>query len=362
MIHSIFSCCQRSLLWKISLSLSVFLLSGCSSLNYLFQAGRGQLSLIQHARPISEVIQDEKTPPRIRDLLSQVPEIKKFGEQNGLKPTKNYIEYVKLDRSAAVWVVSACEKLRFQSKEWKFPIVGSFPYLGWFDLKGAQEFGAELKKQGWDVDVRGARAYSTLGWFRDAILSSMIPNGPEALGELINVILHESVHATLYVQGQAYFDESVASFIADQLTPQYLTQLKGSQSPELHSYLRENIDFEKYQKRMHDAYLKLNEIYLSQLVDSEKLAQKTRILTQLQADIKAKREITNATLIQYKEYHTGTQDFDALFTVCKKDWKRFLSSLALLNEKSFSRGQQEDLLPVLKPLIDRECPTVTRSH
>jgi len=308
------------------------------------------------------VIQDEKTPPRVRELLSQVPEIKKFGEQNGLKPTQNYIEYVKLDRSSAVWVVSACEELHFQSKEWKFPVVGRFPYLGWFDLKNAQEFASELKKEGWDVDVRGARAYSTLGWFRDAILSSMIPSGPEALGELINVILHESVHATLYISGQAYFDESVASFIADQLTPTYLTQLKGAQSPELQSYLRENTEFEKYRKLMHEVYLKLNEIYLSQLADSEKLAQKKKILSQLQADIKAKREITNATLIQYKEYDTGGQEFDSLFKVCQKDWKRFLSTLALLNEKSFSRGQQENLLPVLKPLIEQGCPAAPKSN
>src|SRR5205814_2292022 len=98
----------------------------------------------------------------------------------------------------AVWVVSACEPLRFHSKEWGFLFVGSFPYLGWFDLENARRFRDELRAEGWDADLRGAAAYSTLGYFRDAVLSSMIPEGDEALGELVNVVLHESVHATLY--------------------------------------------------------------------------------------------------------------------------------------------------------------------
>src|SRR4029078_3952588 len=135
------------------------------------------------------------------------------------------------DRPAAVWVVSACEQLRFRSKEWHFPIVGSFPYLGWFDLEQAKAFADELRAESWDVDVRGAHAYSTLGWFRDAVLSTMIPEGKEALGELVNVVLHESVHATVYIEGQAFFNESIASFIADRLTDHYLIQTRGNKSP-----------------------------------------------------------------------------------------------------------------------------------
>jgi predicted aminopeptidase len=324
-------------------------------MSYLLQAGRGQLALIQHARPIPEVLRDEKTPPRIRELLAEISAIKKYGEENGLKPTRNYTDYVKLNREAAVWVVSACESLRFRSKEWKFPIVGSFPYLGWFDLDGAKEFASELRAEGWDVDVRGARAYSTLGWFRDSILSSMIPPGPEALGELINVVLHESVHATIYIPGQAYFDESLASFVADRMTPVYLEKLKGARSPELEAYQRENVEGEGRQKVLHETYLELEKLYSSSLSDAEKAGKKKEILTGLKTRLQLKREINNATLIQFKEYHSGKQDFDGLFEACGRDWKRFLGAAAKLTEESFSKGQQEDLAPVLGKLAQTGC-------
>lgn len=324
--------------------------TGCGTLGYLVQAGRGQMALINHAKPISEVLKDEKTPPRIKGLLAEIPAIKKYGEENSLKATKNYTEYVKLDRPAAVWVVSASEPLRFKSKEWNFPIVGSFPYLGWFDLKDGREFASELRKEGWDVDLRGAAAYSTLGWFRDAILSSMIPDGPEALGELVNVVLHESVHATFYINGESYFDESIASFIADKMTPVYLEKTRGKDSSELHAYEQGVSESARIRKRLHEAYLALKDLYASPLSDAEKLERKNKLLAELRTDIKAKRELNNATLIQYKAYNTGGKEFEELYQACKGDWTRFWGAIKHLTRESFREGQQENLLPVLAPL------------
>jgi predicted aminopeptidase len=327
---------------------AVTALAGCSTTGYLWQAGRGQLAMLNRARPIGEVLRDEKTPPRIRELLAEIEPIKKYGEGLGIKPTRNYTEFVKLDRPYAVWVVSGSEKLRFRAKEWSFPFVGSFPYLGWYDLEDARRFAASLKEEGWDVDLRGARAYSTLGWFRDAVLSSMIPPGPEAFGEVVNVILHESVHATLYVSGQSFFDESVASFVADRLTPEYL-KARGKHA-ELEAYQKGIKDSEAARRRLHEAYESLDQVYRSQATDAEKLTKKTALLTALQTELGWKREITNATLFQYKTYNTGTPDFEGLFAACGSDWGRFWSVLMTLGPESFSKPQQEDLAAVLGPL------------
>jgi predicted aminopeptidase len=327
------------------------------------------------------VVKDERTPPRIQKLLAEVAPIKKFGEANGLKPTSNYRDYVKLDRGAAVYVVSAAERLQFKSKEWHFVIVGSFPYLGWFDLDAARSFATELKSENLDVDVRGARAYSTLGWFPDAILSTMLPEGDEALADLINVVIHESVHATVYIKGQAYFNESIASFVADHLTERYLDlrpastratpeelsagaeTLKASMEPETVSkasreriaYLKSEEDGKKRQARLHQAYEQLAALYASSKADTQKLEEKAKILAALKEELGFKREINNATLIQYKTYSSGQSDFEALWRACGGDGKRFLKAASTLSPQSFKRPQQEDLSTVLGPLAANHC-------
>ncbi len=331
-------------------------LSGCSTLGYLFQAGRGQMAMIHHARPIEEVVKDEKVPPRIRRLLGEIEAVNAWGRANGLKPTRNYREYVKVDRPAAVWVVSACEPLEFRPRDWRFPIIGSVPYLGWFDLDGAKKFAEKLRAEGLDVDVRGARAYSTLGWFRDPVVSSMIPEGEEAFGELVNVVLHESVHATLYVSGQTYFNESLASFVADRMTYQYMDQKLGPKAPERVAYAESEAEGEKRIKLLHQGYEALDKLYKSSRPREEKLAEKARILGKLKTDLGMQRELNNAGMIQYRAYNIGTEEFSALFKACGEDWGRFFKAVSALEDgEKFEREHMEDLKPVLLPLAQNGC-------
>ncbi len=334
---------------------------GCATIRYLFQAGKGQWALSNSARPVVEVIKDEKTSPELRKLLGSVEGVKKFGEEFGLRPTKNYTEFVKLDRKAVVWVVSACQPLKFDPKTWWFPVVGSFTYLGWFDRHDAEDFAKELRAEGLDVDVRGARAFSTLGWFRDPVLSTMILTSPtglpdeSAIGELANVVLHESVHATLYQKDQSYFNESVASFAADTLTSDYLEKTLGKGAPEIGAYRRGEEEGKNRERIFHEAYVALEKLYASSLSDTEKLSEKSKIFTDLKRKSELRREINNATLIQYKTYGTGQEEFQELFNQCGRDWKNFWKALNTLKAGSFSRAQQEDLAPVLGPLITAKC-------
>lgn len=342
------------------LLLAAFAATGCGGLRYVSQAAGGQLSLAWKARPIPDVLRDPKTPPRIRALLDEVAAIKKFGEASGLKPTENYRDYVQLDRPEVVYVVSASEPLRFKSKVWSFPIVGDFPYLGWFKLDEAKAFASDLEKEGLDVDLRGATAYSTLGWFRDALLSSMIPDGDEALGELVNVVLHESVHATLHVPSQAYFNESLASFVADRLTPVYLEKTRGPGSVEQAAFERAEARAERWRKRLHEVYAQLAALYDSPRPDAEKREEKARILRELKEELKARRDLNNATLVQYRTYGVGTAEFSALYDACGKSWQRFLEALGTIDPRSFPRPQQEDLAPVVLPLVQKGCPALAR--
>jgi predicted aminopeptidase len=342
---------------------AVFLsvLSGCTTGRYLAQAGCGQVDIILRARDIGAAAADPHVDPRTRALLAQVPEIKKFGEEHSLRPTGNYHRFVQLDRPAVVYVVTASEPLRFRSKTWSFPIVGSVPYLGWFDPGDAHEQADSLRDAGWDADVGAANAYSTLGWFDDPVLSTMISQGDEATGELVNVILHESVHATLYVDGQTRFNESLAEYVSGRLTVTYLDQRYGPTSEVKVAYLDAEHRGAERSARMHRAYEELAHLYASSLPPADKLADKQRILDTLRRELRFRRPINNATLSAFKNYNSGTPDMDALFSACGESWARFLSTLSTLKRRgSFPGPNQADLGPVLRPLVERGCPAPDR--
>ncbi|WP_437809124.1 aminopeptidase [Sorangium sp. So ce1078] len=330
------------------------LLSSCTQVRYIAQAGLGQISMAWRTESLEDAVGDARRPWRTRALLREVPHIKRFGERHGLTPTGNYRTYVELDRPAAVWVVSACEPLRFRSKTWSFPIVGTVPYVGWFDLEDARAFAAPLKAAGWDVDVRGAGAYSTLGWLEDPVLSTMISSGDEALGELANVVLHESLHATLYVKGQTRLNESLASFVGDELTKVFLDERVGPFSAEKTAYMREQERREARVRALHEAYVRLNRLYASSAPNAEKRAEKAAVLARLEEEIGARRPLNNAALVQFRVYNSGTSELRALLATCGGSWPKFLGALRRLENHRFS-SPQENVGRVVEPLIRAGC-------
>lgn len=335
---------------RFPLLLAALVAAGCIPLHAALQSTEGELTLLAARRPLAEVIESPRTPRRLRALLSQIDRVKQFGEENGLRPTANYQTFVDLHRSAAVYVVSACEPLRFVSKTWSFPVAGDFPYLGWFDKESARDYARDLEAEGWDVDLRGASAFSTLGFFDDPVLSSMIAPGPEALGELVDVVLHESVHATLHLEGEAPFNESLASFVADRLTVRFLEQKKGAFSRERLAWTeRERLSAEAALD-LHLAYEELARLYASPLADEEKRARKAAVLLALQKKLGWRRPITNATLIQHQTYSSGGQGFEKLLATCAGDFRCFLGKLRGLRARSFARPHQEDFDALLEGL------------
>jgi predicted aminopeptidase len=345
------------LLHALASALALALLSGCTTGQYLAQAGCGQIDLMMRARDLEAAMRDPKVPERTRALLRQVPEIKKFGEQNSLRPTGNYHTYVDLERPAVVWVVTASEPLRFHPKTWWFPIVGRVPYLGWFDRGEAHDFADTLREQGWDADVGASEAYSTLGWFDDPVLSTMLSDGDEAIGELVNVVLHESVHATLYVDGQTRFNESLAEFSAGKLTVTYLDGRYGPDSGEKEAYLDAEQRGEARHAQMHRAYERLARLYASHRPDAEKLAEKRSVLADLRAETHFRRPINNATLAAFKNYNSGGPELGALLDACGGSWARFFRTLGAAKKKdAFAEPNQADLAPLINPLVKAGCP------
>jgi len=334
-------------------------LAGCHQLDYLLQAGEGQLDLLCRARSIESQVDNENLDPETRRLLAEVPQIKAFAKRKGLVPTHSYEDFVDLERPYVVWVVSAAPALSLEPRKWSFPIVGSVPYLGWFDKTMARQAADQLATEGWDVDMRGSTAYSTLGWFSDPVLSSMIQGGPDADGELADTILHESVHATLYIPGQSEFNEGLATFVGDRLCLSYLAERFGPQAPQLTEWVDGERSSKVVQERLHAAHQHLRALYASKQPDAEKLEQKRQYLTALRAELRFRRPITNATLAGYATYHGGTEDFERLLAFCDGDVSAMVEVAKTIKPADFSRPQQADLGPIIAKLGPR-CAELQR--
>jgi predicted aminopeptidase len=337
------------------LFLFALLAMGCLPVRYVTQAAAGQEELNRRGIAINEIVEGEHLDKRTRALLAHVSRIKAFGERFGLKRTENYERYVWINRPAVVWVVSACHPLAFRPRAWKFPIVGSITYTGWFDRAEAKSYAAELARGGWDVDLRPSQAYSTLGWFDDPILSTMISDGDDALGDLADVVLHETLHATFYVPNQSTLNESVASFFGDSLAVKYLDEVAGPDSPEKTSFIAVRERGERRGQIMKKAYEELATLYKSKLPKQEKLAEKKRITDNLRAALQMKRPVTNATLIQYKTYGSGKAEMAELLEKCEGSFPRMLKTLERLRAISATSPPHSDPGALLRPLINGGC-------
>lgn len=316
--------------------------SGCFTVRYLGQAAAGELTMLRGARPISEVLRDPSSPARVRALLARVDQVKAWGQARGLRPTRSYEAYSDVKRSAAVYVVQACAPLAFDVKRWRFPLVGSVPYLGFFSEAEARAYAETLAAaEGLDVDVREARAFSTLGHLRDPVLSTMLSEGDSALGDFVNVILHESVHATVYVRGQSAFDESLASFVADHLTLAFLEERKGPGAKETAAWVASQRTRTTTVARLRAAYGELDALYRSSAPDSQKRAEKERLLEAVRVELGRRRALNNATLSGYRTYSSGVEAFERLLAACEGSWPRFLATLGHLDEADFPTAQAE---------------------
>ncbi len=328
-------------------------LAGCAPLRYVTQAAAGQAELLDRQVEIERLVTGRHLPPRTRALLAQVAPIKAFGERHGLRATRSYSTYVNLERPAAVWVVSACEPLQFRPKTWSFPVTGSITYLGWFHRDEAAAFALELRKQGLDVDLRGASAYSTLGWFDDPVLSTMIVPGDAGLGELADVILHESLHATYFVKGQSTLNESLASFVGNHLAGAFLDASVGAESPAKRAYVELEARAAARGAAMRAGYERLEALYAGPLGPGAKLAEKARILRALQAG--DTRPVNNATLIQYQTYGSGEPELERLFASCGGSWPRFLRTMVSFRPAFEAAPPHADPGELLRPLLARGC-------
>ena len=193
------------------LGLSMSALSGCWSTGYLLSQAGGQVRLLQARRNIAVVLADPATDADTRQRLQLAAAARRFGvEVLGLRGGDNYTRFLDTHGAPVAWNLSAAPKDRLRSVTWRFPITGAVPYLGFFTKADADRQAAILRAQDYDVYVREVAGYSTLGLTADPIYSSMLEGPPS---RIVEVVLHEMFHGTVYLSGQSAWNESLATFV-----------------------------------------------------------------------------------------------------------------------------------------------------
>ena len=228
-----------------------------SSISYGLSQGIGQIKVLVNAVPLKEIKTDPNTPDSVLQKIALIEEIRQFAiDSIGLNDSENYTTFYDQKGKAILWVVTASPEFEIKAHEWCFPIAGCFPYKGYFEYDKAVQEEIKMKEKGYDTEIGEVSAWSTLGFFKDPILSSML-NRTEA--NLADLIIHELTHATLYVKNNVQFNENLASFIGKQGAIYYL-QLKYGDSSQI------IIDYkESFQKRKLFAnYIKKEIIGLNQ--------------------------------------------------------------------------------------------------
>jgi predicted aminopeptidase len=286
-------------------------LCGC----YLLTQARGQLRVLLNSRSIDTLLADASVPVETKLKLRLVRDIKAFGERElGLTRSSNYESFYDTHGAPITYIVSACRKDRFEAHLWWFPIVGDVPYKGFFAMEDAVEEAKALEAEGFDVSLGTAAAYSTLGYFPDPVLSTMLDYPEEQLAALI---LHELTHGTIYLPGGTDFNEGLASFVGWQGALEFARCRHGIASEAYDRTVRAFAAEERRDTKARELYKKLDGLYKSNLPLDQVLVQRDRI---------AGRKVNNAQILMQRRY--GRYDeFRERFEKADGDWRTFFETL-----------------------------------
>jgi predicted aminopeptidase len=326
--------CLPALISAALLGGSAVVCSGC----YTLKQGTTMLGYLGRAVPLEDLAVGDTASEEDRLFAKRAEDIRRFAMRElGLAESKNYTRYVELDRDYLAAVVSACAKDSFTRHEWWFPVTGKVPYKGFFDVEDARKERAKLERKGLDVWVRGVDAFSTLGWFRDPLYSYMKKYSDRDLADLI---IHELLHATVFLKNHSQFNEELAEFVGTEGTRLYMERNRGV-GPADDSGDDARADSAAYLGFIRGLIAELDRVYKSGIPREEKLRRKEEIIGNAKAAFEegydalfrtdnyrgfGRLPVNNAYLELYNLYHEETRFFADLYEKAGRDLPGFIAA------------------------------------
>lgn len=295
---------------------------GCAGPRFYSQAILGHAEVFHNTQSISTLDMNTLTKTE-QHKINLAVQARQFAEEKLHLPSNgSFQSYARLEREFIVWNVFASQPFSLVTKKTCFLVVGCVPYLGFFSKTDAENYARKLESDGFDVYVAGIGAYSTLGWFNDPLLSTVIKRTDESLAELI---FHELAHQKIYIKNDSEFNESFATAISQEGLKRWLkfTNVRTEKNGD------EQQKEEQLSKIIIDVKLKLQSLYSSDQSLEKKEDLKKKYFKSLEANY-------NALKTSWKT----PSPYDAFMY---ETWN---------NAKIMSFGAYHELVPKFKHLIE----------
>ncbi|OGP83719.1 MAG: hypothetical protein A2Y95_03420 [Deltaproteobacteria bacterium RBG_13_65_10] len=322
---------------RLFLIVAAVILTPACSAPYLIHLGIGQGRIMLARQDYRDALRDPALTSREKSLILLVQEAKRFGEEQiGLTRTDNFDTYVKLDRPAVSWTVTAAPQTRLESYQWWFPIVGRVPYKGFFSKDRALREARGLEAKGYETYVGGVAAYSTLGYFADPLFSTFL-RYPEA--EIPEIILHELTHATVFFKGSVDFNEGLATFVGNKAGVAFLEQRFGRDAPVARAARARVADDEIFGAFLEVLSKRLEALYARGLPEAQTLARRQAIFDEEKHaferlrhgfsthdyDAFARAQWNNALILAHRRYYGELAAFERIYASQGQDLGKFVA-------------------------------------
>jgi predicted aminopeptidase len=352
---------RRWLLWPAAAVTALLvgtLAGGCSAIGYYAQSIHGHFAMLEAARPIPEVIADPDAALQLKQRLELAQQIRRYASETlALPDNASYTRYADLKRPYVAWNVFAAPELSLQLKQWCYPVVGCAGYRGYFDRAAAEAAAQELRADGYEVNVSGVPAYSTLGWFADPLLNTFI-GGSE--GQLAGLLFHELAHQVVFVGGDTTFNESFATTVEREGVRRWLATHGSEASRQAYAEFAQRRSQFLALLLQYRALLQDN--YAGSASDAAKRARKQQLFAELRQDYEALKrqwdgfagydrffaqDLTNAHLAAVGAYNDLVPAFDALLAESRGDFAAFYAEVKRL--AALPKTERDAALARLKP-------------
>ncbi len=206
-------------------------------------------------------------------------------------------------------------------------------------------------EQGFDTQINEVSAWSTLGFFNDPILSSMLYRDD---GSLANLIIHEMTHGTIFIKNNLELNENLASFVGEYGAVKFLEHKYGKESEQLKKYFFQHRFRNAYSNHLLSGTKELDSLYKTfekhQLPTTLKDSLKTITIQKIMSSTdtllggtlkkynrpKNKKLPNNAFFVGYLTYHSQQNEFKQEFeTKFKSNFQLYLAYLKQKYPTSF---------------------------